>query len=72
MFSKIDLRPGYHQIRVNDEDIHKTVFRTRYGYYKYLVIPFGVSNAPRVFTEYMSHIFILTLIVLLWYLLMTF
>jgi len=67
VFRKIDLRSGYHQIKVKDEDMQKTAFRIRYGHYKYTVMSFGVTNAPGVFMEYMIVSFMLIWITLLWY-----
>lgn len=57
VFSKIDLRSGYHQIRVKDEDTSKTAFRNGYSHYDYLVMSFGVSNSPGVFMKYMNRTF---------------
>ena len=57
VFSKIDLRSGYHHIKVKDEDVQKMAFRMRYGHYEYSVMPFGVTNVSGVFMEYMNRIF---------------
>jgi len=67
VFSKINLRPGYHKLKIKKEDVHKTAFWTRYDHYEFLVLPFGPINAPSFFMDLMNRVFLNPSWISLWW-----
>jgi hypothetical protein len=57
VFSKINLQSGYHQLRIKEDDFPKTTFKTRFGHYEFIVLPFGLTNALGVFMSLMNGVF---------------
>jgi hypothetical protein len=57
VFSKIDLQSGYHQLQIKEDDVPKTTFKTRFGHYEFIVLSFGLTNAPRLFMSLMNRLF---------------